>query len=110
MMNSQLVETNAKGWVECRVGDFHLETEWEVEPGEVLVLFGPSGAGKSTTLRAIAGLPINRRRSKNYRACYRRTTAPSGKYQSPGQSPAEYFHEHQTEAHRLPHVRHRAAP
>ena len=55
-MNTQMVETNAKGWVECRVGDFHLETSWEVEPGQVLVLFGPSGAGKSTTLRAIAGL------------------------------------------------------
>ncbi|SUZ52288.1 uncharacterized protein METZ01_LOCUS5142 [marine metagenome] len=46
----------ASGWVECRVGVFHLETDWVVEPGQVLVLFGPSGAGKSTTLRAIAGL------------------------------------------------------
>jgi molybdate transport system ATP-binding protein len=55
-MNNQIVETNANGWVDCRVGDFHLETEWAVEPGQVLVLFGPSGAGKSTTLRAIAGL------------------------------------------------------
>ncbi|MDA1127946.1 MAG: ABC transporter ATP-binding protein [Chloroflexi bacterium] len=33
-----------------------MEAEWEIEPGQVLVLFGPSGAGKSTTLRAIAGL------------------------------------------------------
>ena len=56
MINNQTVETHAKGWVECRVSNFHLETEWEVEPGQVLVLFGPSGAGKSTTLRAIAGL------------------------------------------------------
>ena len=56
MMDSQKVLPVANGWVECRVGDFHLETAWEVEPGEVLVLFGPSGAGKSTTLRAIAGL------------------------------------------------------
>lgn len=46
----------ARGWLECRVGNFNLETEWEIQPGEVLVLFGPSGAGKSTTLRAIAGL------------------------------------------------------
>lgn len=46
----------ANGWLECRVGGFHLESDWEVEPGQVLVLFGPSGAGKSTTLRAIAGL------------------------------------------------------
>ena len=56
MIESQMVETNAAGWVECRVGDFHLETSWEIQPGQVLVLFGPSGAGKSTTLRAIAGL------------------------------------------------------
>ena len=48
--------TSARGWVQCQVGDFHLETGWEIEPGQVLVLFGPSGAGKSTTLRAIAGL------------------------------------------------------
>ena len=48
--------TPARGWVQCEVGDFQLETEWEIEPGQVLVLFGPSGAGKSTTLRAIAGL------------------------------------------------------
>jgi molybdate transport system ATP-binding protein len=46
----------ASGWVQCRIGSFDLQTEWEVEPGRVLVLFGPSGAGKTTTLRAIAGL------------------------------------------------------
>jgi molybdate transport system ATP-binding protein len=50
------LESAAKGWVQCRLGSFNLETEWEIEPGEVLVLFGPSGAGKSSTLRAIAGL------------------------------------------------------
>ena len=44
------------GWVHCRIGTFDLQTEWAVEPGQVLVLFGPSGAGKTTTLRAIAGL------------------------------------------------------
>jgi len=48
--------TAASGWVQCQVGDFHLETGWVIEPGQVMVLFGPSGAGKSTTLRAIAGL------------------------------------------------------
>ena len=46
----------AVGWVHCRVGSFDLQAEWEVAPGEVLVLFGPSGAGKTTVLRAIAGL------------------------------------------------------
>lgn len=55
-MENRTIESAAQGWVECRVGDFHLETHWEVLPGEVLVLFGPSGAGKSTTLRAVAGL------------------------------------------------------
>ena len=55
-MTLQTVASTARGWVECRVGGFQLETAWEVKPGQVLVLFGPSGAGKSTTLRAIAGL------------------------------------------------------
>ena len=45
-----------RGWVQCRVGEFSLEMDWEVAPGQVLVLFGPSGSGKTTTLRAIAGL------------------------------------------------------
>ncbi len=45
-----------EGWVQCRVGQFDLEMEWQIAAGQVLVLFGPSGAGKTTTLRAIAGL------------------------------------------------------
>jgi molybdate transport system ATP-binding protein len=44
------------GWIICQVGQFQLETAWEVKPGQVLSLFGPSGSGKTTTLRAIAGL------------------------------------------------------
>ncbi|MEC8858048.1 MAG: ABC transporter ATP-binding protein [Chloroflexota bacterium] len=56
MIGREKIVPAASGWVECRVGVFHLETDWVVEPGQVLVLFGPSGAGKSTTLRAIAGL------------------------------------------------------
>ncbi|MCI0899492.1 MAG: ATP-binding cassette domain-containing protein [Chloroflexi bacterium] len=55
-LDKQADGTTATGWVECQVGGFHLETNWEIQPGQVLVLFGPSGAGKSTTLRAIAGL------------------------------------------------------
>ena len=55
-MNPRNGGAAAKGWIQCRLGDFRLETEWEIAPGQVLVLFGPSGAGKSTTLRAIAGL------------------------------------------------------
>ncbi len=56
MMDRQGEPPAASGWVQCRVGGFSLEADWEIEPGQVLVLFGPSGAGKSTTLRAIAGL------------------------------------------------------
>ena len=44
------------GWVRCFLGQFSLEMDWHISPGQVLVLFGPSGAGKTTTLRAIAGL------------------------------------------------------
>ncbi len=55
-MNAVESGPTALGWVHCRIGAFDLQTEWEVEPGQVLVLFGPSGAGKTTTLRAIAGL------------------------------------------------------
>ena len=55
-MNAAATSNPAKGWIICRVGDFTLETEFEVNPGQVLVLFGPSGAGKTTTLRSIAGL------------------------------------------------------
>ena len=32
--------TAASGWVQCQVGDFHLETGWVIEPGQVMVLFG----------------------------------------------------------------------
>ncbi len=56
MINEKITGKPASGSLECRVGNFSLETEWKIQPGEVLVLFGPSGAGKSTTLRAIAGL------------------------------------------------------
>ena len=47
---------SSQGWIASQVGEFRLETEWSIGPGEILVLFGPSGAGKTTTLRAIAGL------------------------------------------------------
>lgn len=55
-MNTSSGTESTKGWVHCLVGAFSLEVEWEMPPGELLVLFGPSGAGKTTTLRAIAGL------------------------------------------------------
>ena len=46
----------SRGWLECRIGDFQVSLDWEVEPGRTLVLFGPSGSGKTTALRAMAGL------------------------------------------------------
>ena len=45
-----------EGWIHCELGDFLLEIDLSVLPGQVLVLFGPSGSGKTTTLRAVAGL------------------------------------------------------
>ena len=44
------------GWLQSRVGNFELRLDWDVEPGQTLVLFGPSGSGKTTALRSIAGL------------------------------------------------------
>ncbi|MGI5500162.1 ABC transporter ATP-binding protein [Lentzea sp. CA-135723] len=37
-------------------GNFDLELDLEIAPGEVVALLGPNGAGKSTALRALAGL------------------------------------------------------
>ena len=51
----------SRGWVECLLGGFALEADWEIQPSQVHVLFGPSGAGKTTTLRSIAGLVRPRR-------------------------------------------------
>src|SRR3954468_9263687 len=46
---------------EAQVGDFLLDIELAVAPGECLALAGPSGAGKSSVLRVIAGLLAPRR-------------------------------------------------
>ncbi|WP_086668564.1 ABC transporter ATP-binding protein [Lentzea kentuckyensis] len=37
-------------------GNFDLELDLTIAPGEVVALLGPNGAGKSTALRALAGL------------------------------------------------------
>ena len=58
---SPVEEGTCRGWIECRLGTFTLETDWEIWPSQVMVLFGPSGAGKTTTLRAISGLVRPRR-------------------------------------------------
>ena len=52
-MNNQ---AGCKGWLTCRLGEFELRLDWDLEPGKTLVLFGPSGSGKTTALRAMAGL------------------------------------------------------
>src|SRR4051794_38457675 len=41
---------------DAQLGDFSLDVELAVAPGECLALAGPSGAGKSSVLRVIAGL------------------------------------------------------
>ncbi len=44
-------------------GDFSLEVELRVEPGETLALLGPNGAGKSTIVDLLAGIvPLDRGR------------------------------------------------
>ena len=48
--------TGSRGWLHCRIGDFELHLDWDLDPGSTLVLFGPSGSGKTTALRALAGL------------------------------------------------------
>ncbi len=55
-MSHQAGGKGASGRFAVKLGGFRMELEFEVDAGQVLVLFGPSGAGKTTALRTIAGL------------------------------------------------------
>ena len=52
---------NASGWIVSKVGCFQLTSSWDIEPGQISILFGPSGAGKSLTLKTIAGISTPQR-------------------------------------------------
>jgi len=58
-MSADAVATATRGLhghVVVERGEFRLDVEIDVRPGEVLAVLGPNGAGKSTLLRAICGL------------------------------------------------------
>ena len=65
-------EYACRGSMHCRLDQFELRMDWELEPGKTLVLFGPSGSGKTTALRAIAGLhrPVSGRIEIHGQAVY----------------------------------------
>jgi molybdate transport system ATP-binding protein len=42
--------------LQARVGNFDLDVDLTIAPGEVVALLGPNGAGKTSVLRALAGL------------------------------------------------------
>lgn len=69
-------DAGSRGWLRCRVGDFEMRFDWDVEPGRTLVLFGPSGSGKTTALRGIAGLlrPVGGRAEIGGQLVYDSTT------------------------------------
>ena len=55
-MSDQAGGNGASGHFAVDLGGFRMELAFEVQAGQILVLFGPSGAGKTTALRTIAGL------------------------------------------------------
>jgi molybdate transport system ATP-binding protein len=50
------VNEGLRAAVSVKAGDFHLDVDLAVAPGETVAVVGPNGAGKSTLLRALAGL------------------------------------------------------
>ena len=55
-MSDQTGGAGASGRFAVNLGGFGLRMEFDLDAGQILVLFGPSGAGKTTALRTIAGL------------------------------------------------------
>ena len=51
-----MIKLSIKKRLHSTCGEFTLDVQFSIAPGEFVTLFGPSGAGKTTLLRCLAGL------------------------------------------------------
>ena len=51
-----MIEIDMRKKLHSAHGEFEMNVQLEIQPGEFISLFGQSGAGKSTLLRCLAGL------------------------------------------------------